>query len=130
MVALVRHLSNLLEQGFFNVSWSAGSRKKAPTVPVRQRQTRLTAEQVSELVQLYQAGQSVRQLAERFSLHKTTVSKQLEDHGIVRRATPPSLTKQQVEQAVHRHRAGESCASIARSFGVHPETVRRRVVRG
>lgn len=53
----------------------------------RQRAKLLIPEQVDELVEAYQCGDSTYMLARRFGIHRGTVTAHLERNGITRR--PP-----------------------------------------
>ena len=95
----------------------------------RNRHTRLRPDQVDELVQLYQAGQSVRQLADHFSVNRTTVLGHLERRAITRRPATRKLTDTQVRRAAKYHQAGESLTKIAARFNVDRVTITKELRR-
>lgn len=136
MVALFQRLSNprgALTNSSVETAEIASDAPSGDSAPpsdrVRQRQIRLTPQQVAALVQLYQSGASVQQCAIAFGIHRTTVMSQLERQGVPRRPNLRKLTDQDLKRVLERHRAGESAASIARSYDVDPETVRRAIKR-
>jgi transposase len=102
-----------------------------PSEPMARRrpQWRLTEAQVDELVDSYQAGSSVPELAGRLQLHYQTVTRYLEQRGIERRATLRKLTDRDVVRAAHLYRGGESLRTIGDHFQVNAETVRRELRR-
>ena len=51
----------------------------------RRRAKLLTAAQISELVEAYKCGDSTYSLAQRFGIHRTTVTAHLERNGVGRR---------------------------------------------
>lgn len=128
MVDLLGHYSNHhdlrkhLEQVFERLSHPTGkptTRRKAIQV-----QNRLRPSDVTELVVAYRQGIGIRDLAERYDIHRHTVAEHLERHGVAR---PPRLTPILVAQAVELYTQGSSLARIADQLGVHPESVRYRL---
>jgi hypothetical protein len=99
----------------------AGSVSERP----RQRQVRLTRQQLDELVERYQAGACVRELVSYFGVHRVTVVGHLKQRGVERRGHVRKLTDAQVQQAVQSYQAGESLARIGARYQVHSETIRR-----
>jgi hypothetical protein len=61
----------------------ASSTDRQQHVPARQRQAqrRLTAEQTQQLVAAYEGGASMKELATRWGMHRTTVAAQLRQAG-------------------------------------------------
>ena len=55
----------------------AGGRKQP-----RQHQRRLTMTEITELMKEYQQGASVKELAQRFGIHRVTVTAVLQRHGV------------------------------------------------
>lgn len=88
---------------------------------VRQQQTRLTREEVEQVVAGFHSGASVRELAARFNCHRVTVASMLRDAGIQLGAVP--LTNQQVDDAVRLYGTGLSLAQIATGLGCGPNTI-------
>lgn len=104
------------------------SREAAAPAP-RQRQVRLTAAQVDELVAAYGAGSSVRELVEQFGVHRTTVLDHLKRRGVPRRPNVRKLTDEQVQEAAEFYRAGNSLVTTGKRFGVDAATVAREFAR-
>jgi lambda repressor-like predicted transcriptional regulator len=77
------------------------------------------------LVEGYNAGASVRQLVDRFELHRTTVLAHLERAGVARRPHTRKLTDVQIAAAAELYDAGWSLARLGTRFDVDSQTVRR-----
>ena len=58
--------------------------------PIRQRQRRLTGDQVAEMATKYEAGATVYELAAEFGCHRTTVAERLKKAGIEMRLQSPT----------------------------------------
>lgn len=56
---------------------------------IRQIQKRLSKEEINKIILGYSAGETIYQLAERFSCHRTTVSQHLRAQGIEMRRKIP-----------------------------------------
>ncbi len=97
----------------------------------KQSQTRLDPRQINDLILAYQSGNTVKDLAVQFQIHRTTVSKILERRGVPRRSCPP--TPEQIDQAVKAYQAGSSSKMIGDLLSVDASTVwrtlRREVVK-
>jgi lambda repressor-like predicted transcriptional regulator len=92
--------------------------------PVRQRQTqrRLTAEQTQQVTDEYEAGASMKELAARWDLHRTTVAAQLRQAGVqLRRQASDTL----LDEAIRLYNDGWSCRRLAERYGCDAETVRQ-----
>jgi IS30 family transposase len=84
---------------------------------------KLTPQQVAELVQGYKDGQTVYVLADRFGVHRVTVSAHVHRHGVQLRRQgldPPDVTHAQILYA-----QGWSLARIGTRLNVDAHTVRR-----
>lgn len=90
-------------------------------------QTFLDAAQVDELVVAYAAGVSVPKLAERYSVHHTTVVAHLKRRSVSLRRR--GLTPAQADEAVVLYRQGSTLMEIGVRFGVSQGTVGRAVVK-
>ncbi|MFQ6143298.1 hypothetical protein ACLMNJ_09470 [Streptomyces seoulensis] len=86
---------------------------------------RLKDHEVEELVTAYEAGSTLRQLAERFKIERRTVSKILKRQGVATRWR--RLTEADIDKAEHLYAQGWSSARIADLLKVDPETVRLRL---
>jgi hypothetical protein len=92
-------------------------------------QRRLDPGEVDRLVEGYEAGQSLEDLARLFRIHSRTVAAQLEKRGIPRRVNQVKLTGAKVTEASDRYKKGASLAELGWLFGVDPATVRRALLR-
>jgi DNA invertase Pin-like site-specific DNA recombinase len=135
-VVLTAHLSSpsyafrrLCEQDLRGLIERKGRKQQRERGQVRTIQRRLTPEQVTELGDAYRAGSTVRQVAARFGINRTTVLEHLDRLGIPRRANQRKLTDQQVAEARRLYEEGQSLADLGSRFGVHSETVRRELSR-
>lgn len=90
-----------------------------------QKQRRLEQATREELVTRYQAGDLMTELAERYGIHRRTVSAILKRHGIPTRTT--GLSTEQVQRAVLLYAQGQSLAKIGKAFGVDAGTVHARL---
>jgi len=82
---------------------------------------RLRPDQVDLVIESYLAGSTLREIGQRFSVHRTTVSELLKARGIKRRYG--SLTPEQVDQAVKLYRSGLALAAVAEVLHVQTSTV-------
>jgi DNA-binding CsgD family transcriptional regulator len=87
-----------------------------------QRQHRLDAVQVAELVTAYRAGAGVKELAVRFDVHRETVAATVRRAGIKPRRR--GLTAVQISQVSRLYAEGWSLARLGERFGVDGMTVR------
>lgn len=74
----------------------------------------------------YRSGASVNELAERYGVHRATVSAHLTRRGVSRRR--PGLGVEEAAEAVKLHLGGVSMRAIARSMGVDRNSIRRALV--
>ncbi len=95
------------------------------TPPPTQTQRRLGGAEQEELVARYQAGDLMTELAERYGIHRRTVSAILKRHGVPTRAT--GLSPEQIQHAVLLYAQGQSLAKIGRALGVDAGTVHGRL---
>jgi hypothetical protein len=105
------------------------ARPPARTVRLLQPQRRLSEPEAADLADQYRHGSTVRQLAEAFGIHRTTVLSLLAAAGIERRGHQPKLTSDHLRRAIASYERGHSCATIAKELAVHPETVRRALMK-
>jgi DNA-directed RNA polymerase specialized sigma24 family protein len=106
---------------------SASDHRQGPSVRKRQTQRRLTAEQTRQLVTEYEAGASMKELAVRWGLHRTTVAAQLRQAGVRlrRQGVPDPL----LDEAIQLYGDGWSCQRLAERYGCEAETVRQTLKR-
>lgn len=93
----------------------------------RRRQYRLSPEQVLDLITAYRSGVAVNELAERFSIHRSTVLDHLNRVGTLRRYS--ALSDYQIEEAARLYRAGQSLRELGLRYRVHASTVRTALLR-
>lgn len=89
-------------------------------------QTFLSPAQVDELVALYEAGATLVELSERFSVHRRTAAAHL-----VRRSVPirrRGLDGRHLAEAVELYVEGLTLMEVGQRFGVSQQTVRRALV--
>ena len=84
---------------------------------------RLSSQQVTDLVKAYQDGQTVYVLADRFGIHRTTVSAHLHREGVCLRRQ--GLAPDDIAHAERLYVEGWSLARIGGRFNVDAHTVRR-----
>lgn len=92
----------------------------------RQTQRRLRGAEIDELVAGYQAGATTYELAERFRMHRVTISATLKRKGIALRAQPLSPT--QIAAATQFYHEGLSLLKVGERVGCNAETVRRALM--
>ncbi|MFT3855106.1 MAG: hypothetical protein QM733_20580 [Ilumatobacteraceae bacterium] len=89
--------------------------------PPAHRQHRLSEALQQEVIQRYQAGESVYTLAAAYDVHRGTVSAILKRHGVNRRYN--LLSQEQLNQAAELYRSGRSLAQIGKTMGVSAKTI-------
>lgn len=93
----------------------------------RQRQHRLRAAEVQDLIDADRAGNSVYVLAKAFTIDRRTVSAILERHGVSRRYN--LLDTRAIAEAARLYEAGWSLARLGDHFGVTARTVQNAFVK-
>jgi DNA-binding CsgD family transcriptional regulator len=116
--------SNLSEQGerlqtLVEMTPSGPEAPKCRTP--KQVQRRLRPNEITDLAARYKAGATVYELADRFRIHRGTVSSLLERQGVPRREH--SLTSSQIAKAIDLYSSGHSLAKIAPELACNPSTV-------
>lgn len=89
-------------------------------------QTFLTPSEVDRLIEDYNAGTSVVDLAKKYGIHRATVSAHLSRRSTTRRR--PGLDVDECVEAVRLFRAGVSMRAIARRLAVGRRSVRTCLV--
>jgi transposase len=79
--------------------------------------------EVAELIKEYEQQASVKELAQRFGIHRVTVTALLRRHGVELRR--PGLALDDIPAAASLYRQGWSCARLGERFGVDAATVWR-----
>jgi hypothetical protein len=103
----------------------AGHRRDRPSSrgvrSPRQKQRRLAADEVSQVLQRYQAGETANILAQAFDVHRTTIVRHLESAGLQTRYR--ILGEEDLAEARRLYEQGRSLASLGEHFGVATRTV-------
>jgi AraC-like DNA-binding protein len=76
-------------------------------------------------VDAYCAGATVRDLSQRYSIHRTTVLDHLGRRGVSLRRSVRKLTDQEIGRAAIEYRSGLSLKTVAADVGVDPSTLTR-----
>jgi len=100
------------------------TRQPGTSVPT-QKQRRLEQAEQEELVARYQAGDLMTELAERYGIHRRTVSAILKRHGVPTHAS--GLSEEQIQHAILLYAQGQSLAKIGKALGVDAGTVHARL---
>jgi DNA-binding CsgD family transcriptional regulator len=108
------------------VDEETGQRSNPPRRPV---QRRLTDPEIDELVNEYQAGRTLADLACALGIDRPTVAAHLQARGIQRRINRRKMTDDDVSETARRYRAGDSLATIASTFNVDAATIRHELHR-
>jgi transposase-like protein len=90
---------------------------------------RLTRSEIEEVVDGYQSGRSLVDIAQEFGIHHRTVADHLERLGVARRVNLPKMGPGDVSRAATRYRAGESLATVGKALNVDVSTVQRALKR-
>lgn len=94
-----------------------------PQRTARRRQP-LSPEQIDELVDAFTSGSTVKELAARFEIHRTTVMDYLRRRRVPRRG---EWSDQMVATAAQRYAGGETLDQVAAGLSVDPRTVGRQL---
>lgn len=96
-----------------------------PDVTIRSTQRRLGSARVEVLVQRYQQGETVRELARQFDINRDSVVRLLTEAGIDAHRQP--LSAETLERARTLYEAGSSLSTAAKEVGIPRETLRRKL---
>ena len=91
------------------------------------RQRRLTKAERQQIVEQYQTGARVKDLAGQFGVRRATIGAVLDQADVLRR--PRGLCPAQIDQAVTLYGQGLSLARIGERFDVEAHTVRSALLR-
>lgn len=83
--------------------------------------------EIDELVQKYQAGESMKAIAHYYGLHRTTVAGHLKKRNVIFRDV--TISEAQVDQAVKLYGSGLSLAAIAHQLGFTDGTIHTHLKR-
>ena len=87
----------------------------------RQKQRRLTSEEIERVVERYQAGESANLLAAELGVHRTTIVGHLKRRGVSTRYK--IIAEADLAEAVRLYEEGWSLARVGEQFGVSAHTV-------
>ena len=122
MVELLGRYSNWTSWAYRLRSLDQTGERRHESLPnARRIARRLSEGDVTELITRYSEGATVYDLAERFSIHRTTVSGHLHRRDVNMRRL--GLDEQQVELAARLYELGWSVARIGSHCGVNGGTV-------
>jgi hypothetical protein len=92
-----------------------------------QAQVRLGPSDVAALVEGYQAGSTLEEVASEFGVHVQTAAAHLKRQGVPQRRQ--RLTDEQVAEAVQLYEGGWSTIRIGEYLGVYPQSIQYRLKR-
>jgi len=114
-VELVRLYSNLSVGLLRGVRCACSAqRSKEGSKHPRQHHRRLGATEVAALIETYREGRSNKAIAQRFGIHRVTVTALLRRHGVERRRS--GLAPEEVPEAASLYGQGWSLAKLGRKF--------------
>lgn len=88
-------------------------------------QTFLTTQQVDDLVDLYEDGMPIGQIAEKLQIHRHTVARHLEHRGIPIRVR--GLANKHIAEAIRLYAGGLTLAEVGQRYGASAQAVRRAI---
>jgi len=91
----------------------------------RKNHRRLNSSEVDRLVESYEQGTLLMDLALTFGIHRTTVMAHLRRRGAEARY---GVIERNIEEAKRLYMEGHSLATVGRHFGVDAATVRRALI--
>ena len=131
MVGLLdRHLKNVLDtEKFRELARTPAAGNHTPREPraLPAMARRLNAEEIAELASYYRAGVKVAEIAQRYGIHRATVTEIINQHGIDRRKR--GLDKDEVPKVIAEYQGGESLKTLGERYGVHPSTINNTLTR-
>jgi DNA-binding CsgD family transcriptional regulator len=107
-------------------TWPDGPPVEVPEHPKYRTMRHLRPEELDQLVQAYQSGATVHELAAQFGINRFTVGEHLQRRGIDTK--PSGLHPDDVPAAVKLYESGWSLLRIAEKFNTSGNTVRARLL--
>jgi len=89
-------------------------------------QRRLSPTDIEDLIEAYQAGFTITELAVRFRIHRTTVASHLDHHHIPRHRQRTAWDEETIRRAAKLYGTGLSLADVAAEYGIDAQTVANR----
>ena len=105
---------------------SKTGRRRTPRLKPRKPLVRLNLEEIQDLAAAYEAGESMKELAERFGISRWTVADHLKRSGTPTRHQKMNETR--VAKCIELYAAGLSLVSVGEELGVDGATVRRALL--
>ncbi len=90
------------------------------------RQHLLTPEEEAEVVALYKAGRTAKEVADQFGIHRLTVSRAVRRAG--GRVGREPLTAREIERAKVLYENGLPIAAVAKELSLPRESIRRQLI--
>lgn len=124
---------NEFVKSYIEQAWHATAhypRQKTSSKPMPNstvKQVRLTNDEISQLVEDYKSGHSVKDLVDKWGIHRGTVADHLNRNNVNTRPATRKLTNAQVTRAAKMYRAGKSLAKLGTHFDVSPTTMRKEL---
>jgi transposase-like protein len=127
-VEVLGRYSNLSDQGerLAKVLKTRLLDHRRPETRTPRRAKRLSPPEVDQLVADYVEGQSVYQLADVYGIHRNTISRILERHGIDRRYR--ILQGDILDEAINQYQQGSSLRTVGQRLGVSLDTIRHALI--
>jgi DNA-directed RNA polymerase specialized sigma24 family protein len=94
----------------------------------KQKQVRLSDEELDVVIAAYQDGLTLNELASAFGPDRRTLSTRLKKRGVERRGR--RLSDEQIREAIGLYAEGWSTGGIGELFGVRPSSVWYRLKQG
>ena len=95
------------------------------------RAKRLSDTQLARLVERYESGATVYELASEFAIDRRTASNHLKQQGVIMRRQPP--TEKTVDEIVRLYESGLSMSKVGKLVGISADSVlnylRKRAVK-
>jgi len=128
MVELSATLSNRgpLVERLSSLGKSKTGRRRTPRPTPRKPLVRLNLEEVQDLAAAYEAGESMKELAERFGISRWTVADHLKRTGTSTRHRV--MNEARIAKCVELYAAGLSLVSVGEELRVGGATVRRALL--
>ena len=93
------------------------------------RLRRLNEAEIDDLVNAFDAGTTILDLAAQFGINRSTVLSHLRRRQVARRTDTRRWTLEELDEAINLYESGESVASVGKRFGLNPSTVSKRLHR-
>lgn len=126
MGQLSNHNTRLRFEQLAGISGDQPNHRKREAV-VRKHLRRLRTTDIAQLVDAYPRGATLKELAEEYGIHLTTVSAILERVQVRRRGRP--LSSIDIEEAIRMYQSGQSLSVVSSQFRVSADTIRHHLSR-